>query len=852
MKIDFSQLTSMTNNFSIEPRDIFMTLPNKEKSYSYPRDVQTEVWKQWFDMRNEKNLIIKMNTGSGKTVVGLTILQSCLNEGKGPAVYVVPDNYLVKQVCAEAKKLGITTSCDVEDDEGNKVSAGEDNYYFKIGKAILVTNIHKLINGKSVFGLNPTKKIQIGSIIIDDVHACLDVIRQQHTIFIDSSHELYNSIIDVFSTYPEAKDSQRFWDIVENKDPSYNYLVPFWVWQKESQNIYRIISQSKYHNEPFVVFNLPLIKKYWKIINCVISTRGIEFTLKGIPIEQIIEFENAKRRIFMSATLSDDSVFVSTLGLNEDDLKHIITPEKANDIGERLILCPRLLNPQISDDLIKEQLIKKAKKYNVVVIVPSFDRVNFWKDAKPKQILSSKAKNIEEGITKLKNTEPTGLTILVNKYDGIDLPHDACRILVIDGLPAMSNEYDTAIQGMNPNDNRFHREQIQKIEQGMGRGVRSTSDYCVIVFMGDKLINSISTKDNKKYFSPATLKQFELSNNIWEQLMKKEEVPSVSKIFLLSDYVLKRSEDWITASKQYLFSVCYDKLPKVDSFIVSLRKAFEYGCRESYDEAFKILEKEKNNCNNEKTKGLLMQYMAEYKNFLNPIKAQELLASAQKLNSMVLKCKDGIQISKLQVSSDSQASRVIKFIKDKKFTVNEYLIYISSILEDLNFYQSTAGSFEEALKNIMLVLGVGASRPEADYGGVAPDNLLALENLEYAVIECKSRAITEKISKEDCGQLLQSVQWFKNHYLDDNIKYYPIMIHQSYHFDKYASPSPDIRIMTKELLSEFHNAVVSFGSAIFYENTLLSVAEVEKLLIYYNLKGKSFIDNYTRKFIQKK
>lgn len=56
MKIDFSQLTSMTNNFSIEPRDIFMTLPNKEKSYSYPRDVQTEVWKQWFDKRNEKNL----------------------------------------------------------------------------------------------------------------------------------------------------------------------------------------------------------------------------------------------------------------------------------------------------------------------------------------------------------------------------------------------------------------------------------------------------------------------------------------------------------------------------------------------------------------------------------------------------------------------------------------------------------------------------------------------------------------------------------------------------------------------------------------------------------------------------
>ena len=28
-----------------------------------------------------------------------------------------------------------------------------------------------------------------------------------------------------------------------------------------------------------------------------------------------------------------------------------------------------------------------------------------------------------------------GLVVLINKYDGIDLPDDACRVLVIEGLP---------------------------------------------------------------------------------------------------------------------------------------------------------------------------------------------------------------------------------------------------------------------------------------------------------------------------------------------------------------------------------------------------------------------------------
>lgn len=371
MAINFSKLKSSSNQSSIEPRDIFMALPTKDKSYGYPRDVQTEVWKQWFDKRNEKNTIIKMNTGSGKTVVGLTILQSCLNEGKGPAVYIVPDNFLIKQVCDEAIKLGIRVAYD---NEGVK---GEEDYYFKHNKAILVTNIHKLINGKSVFGLRSSNNVKIGSIIIDDVHACLDTIEKQHTITIESNHDLYKKIISYISNYTEVKESQNFCDIKDRNDPRYSYLVPFWIWQKECQNIYNSISDEDYKDEAFVLFNLPLMRDNWKTANCVISARRVEITLKGTPINKITSFEEAQRRIFMSATLADDSVFVSSIGLKEKELSNIITPEKANDIGERLIIFPKHLNAKITDEEIKNEICNVANQHNVVVIVPSFDRANF-------------------------------------------------------------------------------------------------------------------------------------------------------------------------------------------------------------------------------------------------------------------------------------------------------------------------------------------------------------------------------------------------------------------------------------------------------------------------------------------
>lgn len=845
MAINFSKLKSSSDKNSIEPRDIFMSLPLKDKNYSYPRDVQTEVWKQWFDKRNEKNTIIKMNTGSGKTIVGLTILQSCLNEGKGPAVYVVPDNFLVEQVCDEANKLGIKVAYDTDD------LKGEDNYYFKKGKAILVTNIHKLVNGKSVFGMRNDNNIKIGSIIIDDVHACLDTIEKQHTIFINYEHKLYKQIINCFANYQEINESQNFCDIKNMQNPKYSYLVPFWIWQKECQYIYNSISCSDYKNEEFVLFNLPLMRDNWKTANCVISSRGIEITLKGTPIDKISSFEKAERRIFMSATLADDNIFVYSIGLKEDDFSNIITPEKSNDIGERLIIFPQYLNPRITDEEIKKEIAKLSQQYNVVVIVPSFARVDFWKDLNPCQVLSSITGNIQSGLNSLKNGEFKGITILVNKYDGIDLPDDSCRMLVIDGLPNIRNEYYLATRGMNPNDSRLCREQIQKIEQGMGRGVRSNNDYCSIVLMGNKLADAIANQNHKKFFSSATLEQWNLSEQLWEQLLETTPSPSINDIFDLTNYVFQRNSEWISTSKSILSNIVYNKSMNIDSFILTLRKAFEKECLECYEDCFSIIENEKNKTDNKKLKGLLMQYMAEYINFSNPILAQEILLSARNLNSMVLKPIKGITFSKLNSSVNSQASNVIRYMYDNELSANKYILRVNSILDNFKFSDDPAKNFEKALDDIASIIGISSSRPELQFGGEAPDNLLALKNAKYLIIECKSRTSTNEISKSDCEQLLSSIQWFKNHYTLGE-KYVPIMIHNSDTFKSEASPSPEMRIMTPALLNEFKKSIKLFTENVVKTENISNIREVEKLLKSFNLTEERIVEKYTKAFRKNK
>ncbi len=140
----------------------------------------------------------------------------------------------------------------------------------------------------------------------------------------------------------------------------------------------------------------------------------------------------------MSATLANDNTLISAMGLKKDDITNVITQLKANDIGERLILFPKHLNPQINDSVVIQKLADIALEYNVVVIVPSYNRLRFWVNVishlstqlPPYQILSAQKKNIEDGVSKLKDETFKGLTFLVNKYDGIDLPNKACSYLV--------------------------------------------------------------------------------------------------------------------------------------------------------------------------------------------------------------------------------------------------------------------------------------------------------------------------------------------------------------------------------------------------------------------------------------
>lgn len=823
--IDFTQLGINSIQKQINPRDIFMALTGKDNKYQYPRDVQGEVWKQWFNVRQNKDTIIKMNTGSGKTLVALLILQSCLNEGVGPALYVVPDKFLVEQVKTQADALGI------------KVTDTENDLDYQRKKAILVIGIQKLVNGKSIFGLREENNYPIGSVVIDDMHACISCIQEQFSITVPRTNVLYNLIANLFYDDMNAQAEGRFNEIVNSQNTFDNMMVPFWSWQEKITQVYQILASNRENDA--VKFKFDLIKDCLKLSHCYISAKEISIIPNCTPIQKITSFDEAKRRIYMSATLPDDSPFSTVMGLDFDKKMTVISPEKANDIGERLIVVPKIINKDITEFEVRNAIAQKAEDYNVVVLVPSYAMAECWKSLGGIVLNSS---NISQGIGLIKNNDK-GLYVFVNRYDGIDLPDDACRIIVVDGLPNISNMNDRYEQEIVRKSKRIQREQIQRIEQGMGRGVRSSNDYCLVYLLGNQLTNVLYSDDGYEFFSNATKAQFKLSEKMCEQI----EGQTIDEIMEIGNYLLERNSDWVEVCKNGISSVEYVKTINVSKYAVAIRKAFNYALYGDYQKAASMITELVNDEDNVRLKGYYKQMLAEYTNFFDKNSAQQILKSAKKDNMEILNPIEGIQFSKFAIANSSQTQIIIENINQRQLDANKLVLYADTILGDLKFEKDTSKRFENAIRDVFEMIGYNARQPEREVGK-GPDDFVMLGTGDYLVIECKNETITDTICKHDCNQLMGSFSWFNNLYQDQEISCVPIMIHNSNIFTYECSPSPQIKIMTPTLLNKFKENVRKCIVAIAQPNNFKNVQNMFNIIKTYKLDKDVIVQEYTTSY----
>ena len=737
---------------SSDPIQIFNYLGKKD-GFGYLRTNQADFLKEWNERRTERDIVGVMHTGAGKTLVGLLMLQSKLVEEKEPAIYLCPTKQLVEQTVKQASHYGVDV-CEIGDDNRIPIE-------FKNAKKILVTTFSKLFNGKSIFGVkdftNTASILKIGSVLIDDAHSCVDYARNSSTIIIKNETPAFNGIFELFKAEIERQSYGKY-NSIQRSDSSVSIQVPYWEWLSKIRDVKEILNT--HFSKESEDFEYRMIQNLLDFSRCYISGTQIEITPKYNPIEQIPSFSKAKHRYILSATINEKDLR-EELGIEKSAIENpIVTNSYVIDVGERMILAPTKYHKNITDSIIRNWMITECKKQNMglVVIVPSRNSsaTQEWEKLGAKIIDNSNYEAIFSGIESGKREQ----VVLVNRYEGIDFPGEQSHILILDGLPEFSTNKDKAISTTSQDDN-WKLKIVQKIEQGLGRTVRSNSDYSVVLLLGDKLVDFISLKSNMKYFSLATQAQLSISNELVSGFVISDIKAAKEEIVKSINYCLSRNPSWVKYAKDKLSEVNVSELAHTDiSDIENEYESYKQYVRHDFVNSISKLEALRDNKSGNEL-GRIYQEEAEVRFYSSDIQnSQNLQNLAFEEWDYAFKPEISGYQKTLKTPDIIEAS--FKFITDHsdKYSLSKFINDIISKLRYDN--EASSEHFEKAIEDLGKLLGLHSTRPEKIKDDGGPDNLWLSRDYQF-VIECKNREVNN-INKGDVEQLLHSELWFTNNY----------------------------------------------------------------------------------------
>lgn len=836
--VDFTKmLKERKEENKVNPIDIYDTLDRK--SITGPlRSSQKFILENWFkENRESRDSIIKLDTGQGKTLIGLLTLQSLLNANEGPCLYVAPNIYLVEQVCKEAEKFGIGYCVFKE--------SGEIPEEFLSGEKILITHAHKVFNGLSVFGIG-NKKGDIGAILLDDSHTCIDVIKDAYTVVINkkNNEDLYHEFLYLFE---DTLKTQREGSLLDLKNNEGNVImnVPYWSWSNKKSEVLNLLSKNK--NDSEIKFTWPLIKDHLEYYSCFVSKDKIEISCDFPSVKSFPVFSRAPKRILMSATTQDDAFCIKGLDFSIDTVKNPLKYEKQKWTGEKMVLIPSLISDNLSRNLIVTQFSKmKPTNFGMVSITPNTYLSNQYQELGG---IVTDSNNIFKEIEKLKKKDFDKILIINNRYDGIDLPDEACRVLILDSLPfftSLSDKYEEEARATNE---IVNKKMAQKIEQGLGRAVRGEKDYCINLIIGAGLVNFIKNPKTQKYFSNQTKKQIEIGLDISEKAKKEQTDFSMEDLYQLMTQSVNRDEAW-----KYFYQ---EKMNEIEDYDTSLelydrlQKEKEiqdlYIARE-YQKACKELQFYIDNLKTDEfDKSWYKQLLAKFYYDIDPKKSNELQIAAFKSNQQLLKPKDGISYETVSYINQNKINRIKSYLK--KFDSYEDLkLTMNDIIENLSF-GTKAEKFENALQDIGTLLGFISDRPDKSLG-TGPDNLWCGIKDEFFLFECKSEVKKDRptINKHEVGQMNNHCAWFEKAYDTEKIVNRFLII-PTKNLPYHADFSHDVKIIREKGLNRLRKNVQRFIDHLHkYHLSEIDDVTLEGLLEENHLNIKSLRNEYCEEY----
>ncbi|ANX13323.1 hypothetical protein ABE41_015045 [Fictibacillus arsenicus] len=800
---------------------------------------------EWHELRANENLVVGLNTGGGKTVIGLLQGQALVNETQGRVFYLCGSIQLIKQTADAAKSLGLKVATYYN-------RKFENEREFNMGEVLCITTYQALFNGFSRFA-----KDDISGLIFDDSHVASHIIRDHYTLSLSENEfpETYSTLINtVKGYYSNVHSSQLFEQVVVHKNDPTILFIPMFVWKDAYKKLAQVMVEEGVPTGHSTKYSWEYLRDHLDLCSVFLTSHSIEVTPFLPPVHLLKFMGGNTRKIFLSATVQDNIDFIRSFGFLPGEK---IAPKTRAGESERLIVTP-YVNKEVSEKLF-DHLLEYSKTNKVLVISNSERRARRWRSHE----MTFTSDDFAQRVSEFKSAS-SGLLVAPARFEGMDFPNDTCRTLVIDGLPSGTGLLEKLMWNSLGEVKSLQGTIASRVVQSLGRISRGNDDYGIVYLLGNDLADWITRKNNRNRLSSYISAQLELGERMTENLSSIEELKE------LESSILERNPSWAELHQEEI------KNASVTSEIESIEVAPEK------DETEKLPIAEVNfirhlwNRDYVKAARKLEQHLDElfkhdkglaawhshwigycYLKAGDEITAEKYFKRASKsfrILGAMPEVGEKTVVSPLIPDNETQAARILKVLAERGEinygSFSQMDDRISALSQVTNV---STNVYEEALKWLGNYLGFQSTRPDQESGiGRGPDNFWLSSEVAIMIESKSEKGGVAPYSKKEVGQSHNHIEWIREDYPDIKVNSKLMIAGPDVEAAPAASPTEEMNVWLPEEIYKLSDRIRKLIRDTWKESTPATLySELEKNLIEANLTHTDILNSLPERPIRK-
>lgn len=516
--------------------EFYRSLPKEQGA---PKDLwvhQGEIVRSYAPARlGNADVALELPPGAGKTLVGGVIGEWRRRRQRERVVFACATRGLAVQTANKLKSYGMQAVLLI----GNHRTWPEaDRLRYASAGAIAVTTYWSVFNSNP-----PLSDAQL--LILDDAHAAENAVSAPWSVTIERTDAAYASVLSVLEDALDPLVVARLRADSGGRYASEVYLASVVGIADKSSELADVLRRACEAGScsSRVAFAMRLVNAHFDRMLAFVSHREILIRPFIVPTSTLGAFDGATQRLYMSATLGEGGELERAFGRKKIERLPAPSGWDRRGNGRRFFVFPESTKDlSRADETTRQQYVKEIiEKFGRAVVLAPDTRTmdSFLNNWVPAGFRLFRPGDVEDSLEPFA-TSPTAVLGMANRYDGLDLPDDACRLVVLAGLPARGDLQERFLaKGLGAID--VLQERIRaRITQGTGRATRSPTDYAAVLMLGTNLTTFVGRQDVQKALHP------EVHAELRFGLSASLDNDSVELMNLL-DHFVRQSEDWKAA-----------------------------------------------------------------------------------------------------------------------------------------------------------------------------------------------------------------------------------------------------------------------------------------------------------------